>query len=218
MAAKPDSFMATIDPAVTRLAVALLAIGLLGAAGYRAARRASASRGDLRTAEATLASFADLRKRYSPAVAAESIAWRRTLMELQDLGIVGDERLATAQFLARAAESAGLQDVKVRVTDGDTTSLEERLSRGEVGRKPAVFGLSLEGRGGMASVVALLGRLPQSGTATSLSMTRQGGTARHRLSFAVYELTFANGPPTSGLWSPSERGGVGARGDRRPGG
>jgi hypothetical protein len=218
MAGKPGaSILSKVDPAVTRFAVGLIAIGLLGWAGLRAGRRAAASRDALRGVEASLASFADLRRRYSPAVAAESIAWRRTLMELQDLGVVGDERLATAQFLARAAESAGLREVKVHIAPPDTSSLEERLSRGGIGRKPASFSLSLEGRGGMASVIALLGRLPHSVTATTLSMTREGGSARHRLSFAVYELTFENGPP-SGLWSPVERGGAGAGGVRRPGG
>lgn len=221
--AKPGSggsqgnVMTKIDPALTRFVVGLLAIGLLGWAGLRAARRASATRAELRAASAALASFADLRQRYSPAVAAESIAWRRTWMELQDLGVVGDERLATAQFLARAAESAGMRDVKVHIAPPDTSSLAERLSRGGVGRKPASFSLSLEGRGGMTSVIALLGRLPHSVTATRLSMTRDGSSARHRLSFAVYELTFENGPP-SGLWSPAERVGAGVGGSRRPGG
>jgi hypothetical protein len=217
MARPGGSAMARLDPAITRLAVGLVAIGLLGWAGLRAARRGAAVRTELRTADMTLASFADLRRRYSPAVAAESIAWRRTWMELQDLGIVGDERLATAQFLARAAESAGLRDVKVHIAPPDTSSLAERLSRGGIGRKPASFGLSLEGRGGMSSVIALLGRLPHSVTATRLGMTRQGSSARHQLSFAVYELTFENGPP-SGLWSPAERDGAGAGGGRRPGG
>jgi hypothetical protein len=218
MAAKPgSSLVAKLDPAITRLVVGILAIGLLGWAGFRSAKRAAATRTQLRTAEAALASFADLRQRYSPAVAAESIAWRRTWMELQDLGVVGDERLAAAQFLARAAESAGMRDVKVHIGAPDTSSLAERLARGGIGRKPASFSLSLEGRGGMASVIALLGRLPHSLTATRLDMTRQGRSARHQLSFAVYELTFENGPPT-GIWSPAERVGAGAGGGRRPGG
>ena len=217
MATPGGSVMGKIDPAITRVAVGLIAIGVLGWAGLRAARRAAATRNELRAAETALASFAELRQRYSPAVAAESIAWRRTWMELQDLGVVGDERLATAQFLARAAESAGMRDVKVHIAPPDTSSLAERLSRGGIGRKPASFSLSLEGRGGMASVIALLGRLPHSVTATRLHMARQGSSARHQLSFAVYELTFENGPP-SGLWSPAERDDAGAGGGRRPGG
>ena len=206
-----------IDPAITRLAAGILAIGVLGWSGLRAARRAEAARTELRTIEAALADFADLRKRYAPAVAAESIAWRRTWMELQDLGIVGDERLAVTQSVALAAESAGLRNVKVLISGADTTGQSERLSGRGVGRKPASFGLTVEARGGMAALLTFLGRLPHSVDATQLSMVRHpSGGASHTVSLVVHELTFDNDQPPP--WAPAQRNGARDRGASRPGG
>lgn len=205
-----------VDPAYTRLLAGLVAIGILGWAGLRASRRGADARAKLRVAEATLASFGDLRRRYTPAVAAESIAWRRTWMELQALGVVGDERLAMTQDVASAAEAAGLNDVRVLIDSPDTTGSEARLSSGGVGRKPASFGLTVEGRGGLASVIGFLGRLPPSVSATRLSVVRHDGGVRHRISLAVYELTIENGPPA--FWSSDQRVGAGAGDGRRPGG
>lgn len=216
--AKAASLLAKLDPAITRLAAGLVAIGLLGWSGLRAARRTALADKEARTLNSTLSAFADFRKRYSPAAAAESIAWRRTWMELQDLGTSGDERLAMTQSVALAAESAGLRDVKVLIAGSDTTRVDKRHSKGGVGRRSASFSLNVECRGSMASILTFLGRLPPSVTATQLAMTRlvEGG-ARHRISLAVYEITFDNGPPT-GLWAPAERRGDRARGDSRPGG
>ena len=208
--------MGKMDPAYTRLVAGLAAIVVLGWAGLRASQRGADARAKLRAAEATLASFVDLRRRYTPAVAAESIAWRRTWMELQALGVVGDERLAMTQDVANAAEAAGLNDVRVLIDSPDTTGSQARLSTGGVGRKPASFGLTVEGRGGLASVIGFLGRLPPSVSATQLSVARYGSGARHRISLAVYELTFENGPPA--FWSSDQRVGAGAGGARRPGG
>lgn len=212
------SLIAKVDPSITRLVFAIVAVGLLGWSGIKASRRGSAARDELKRAEATLASFASLRQRYEPAVAAESIAWRRTLMELQDLGVVGDERLAVTQRVARAAEFAGLRDVKVLIGPPDTTGSEERLSTEGVRRQPASFGLTVESRGGLRSVIAFLGQLPPSVAATQLSLIRRDGAGRHRISLAVYELTFTNGPPPSNLWSSAERVSPRDGGSPRPGG
>ena len=194
----------TISPAVTRLVAALVGAFLLTWAGLRVTRTGAARRSDLRRAEATLATFADWRRRYEPAVAAESIAWRRTLMELQALGVIGDERLALTQMVSRAAEVAGLRDVRVSIDAPDTTGSDARLSIEGVRRQSAPFGLVVECRGNLQSIVAFLGELPLSVAPTNLSLVRQDGRARHRLSLAVYELQFSNGPPP--LWSPLERG------------
>jgi hypothetical protein len=194
---------AAINPAVTRLIAAVLGAGLLVWGGLNATRAGKANRADLRRAKTTLATFADWRKRYMPAVAAESIAWRRTLMELHALGVIGDERLTLTQAIARAAEGAGLRDVRVLIVTADTTGSDARLSTEGVRRQSAPFGLVVECRGNLQAVVTFLGELPSSVAPTTLSLVRQDGRARHRLSLAVYELQFSNGPPT--LWSPLER-------------
>lgn len=205
-----------IGPAVTRLVAAVLGAGLLGWAGFRATQAGTAHRVDLRRAEATLATFAEWQRRYEPAVAAESIAWRRTLMELQALGVIGDERLALTQAVGRAAESAGLRDVRVLIDAPDTTGSDERLSTEGVRRQSAPFGLVVECRGNLRAVVTFLGELPPSVAPTNLSLVRQDGRARHRLSLAVYELELSNGAST--LWSPLERGNPRGLGVGRTGG
>ena len=194
---------AALNPAVTRLIAAVLGAGLLVWGGIHAARAGTANRAELRRAEATVATFADWRRRYRPAVAAESIAWRRTLMELQALGVIGDERLALTQAIARAAEIAGLRDVRVHIGAADTTGSDARLSTEGVRRQSAPFGLVVECRGNLQAVVSFLGELPASVAPTTLSLVRQDGRGRHRLSLAVYELQFSNAPPT--LSSPLER-------------
>lgn len=206
MALSADSVRAraaAIDPAVTRLFAALAGGALLLWGGLHASRAGTANRADLRRAEATLATFAEWRRRYEPAVAAESIAWRRTLMELHSLGVLGDERLAVTQSVSRAAEAAGLRDVRVVIGAADTTGSDARLSTEGVRRQSAPFGLVVECRGNFQAVVAFLGELPPSVAPIALSLVRQDGTARHRVVLAVYELQFTNGPPT--LWSPLER-------------
>lgn len=207
-----------VPPSLTALVAALLSIAVLSWAGKGAAAAAAARRADVRRAEAALGDFADLRRRYEPAVAAESIAWRRTLMELQDLGVLGDERLAVTQAVSRAAEVAGLRDVQVLIGPPDTTGSETRLPTEGIGRKPASFSLLVECRGGLRSVIAFLGQLPPPVAATQLSLVRQSGDQRHRISLAVYELTFTNGPPPTSVWSPPERSAPGGRGRDRPGG
>jgi hypothetical protein len=205
----------SIDPALTRLAAAVVGIVVLTWVGIRIARVGDQRRGELRRAEATLATFADLRRKYEPAVAAESIMWRRTWMELQDLGVVGDERLRLAQTVLRSAEAAGLADVRVNIGPADTTGSEKRLSTEGVQRKAASFGLSVEARGGLRSVIAFLGQLPPSVSPTRLNLVRQDARGRHHISLAVYELTFSNGPPQ--LWSSLERPDSGGGGNARPG-
>lgn len=193
----------SLDPAVTRLAAGVLAAGLMGWAGVRASRANSRRAAELRVLSATLSTFADWKARYQPAVAAESIAWRRTWMELQSLGVVGDERLALTRTIARGAEEAGLQDVQVLIGSSDTTGAEARLSTEGVRRKPATFGLQVVCRGGLREIVAFLGQLPPSVAPTQVSLVRQDGRAKHRITLGVYELIFSNGPPS--FWSSTER-------------
>lgn len=197
------SVLAKVDPAVTRLVASLLAIVALGWAGVRATRVEQQRRGELRVATTTLSNYAQWRARYRPAVAAESIAWHRTWMELQDLGVVGDERLALTRQIARGAEEAGLRDVQVLIGPSDTTGVPARLSTEGVRRKPATFSLQVQCRGGLRDVVAFLGQLPPSVAATQVSLVRQDGRSKHRISLGVYELIFSNGPPP--LWSSLER-------------
>jgi hypothetical protein len=211
-----------LTPAATRIAAAVLGMVILGWAGSRASRAGFERRTALQEARATLAMFADWRSRYRPAVAAESIAWRRAWMEVRDLGILGDERLAITQHVARAAEFAGLQSVRVLIGEPDTTGSDARLSTRQVRRRPAPFSLVVECRGNLQSVLAFLGALPPSVAATSMSLVRQEGSARHRLTLAVYELDFENAPaaPTVAPVSiaPVERGAAPrGRGDRAGG-
>jgi hypothetical protein len=207
----------SLDPMLTRMVAALLGAALLGWAGVRVMRVGDAKRAELRRAEAALASFEELRRKYTPAVAAESISWRRTLMELQDLGIIGDERLRMTQSVARAAETAGLEDVRVVIGGSDTTGSDKRLSTEGIQRKAASFGLTVECRGGLRSVIAFLGQLPPSVSPTQLNLVRQDGRRRHHISLAVYELTFSNGSPPF-VWSSLERDDPGRGGNARPGG
>jgi hypothetical protein len=195
------------DPAITLVVAALVSIGVLTWSGLRSGRAASARKAELTRVRGDLAGFEDLRRRYAPAVAAESIAWRRTWLELRDLGVLGDERLALTGVVSRAGEGAGLRDVRVLIGPPDTTGAETRLSTEGIRRKPASFGLVVEGRGGLQSVIAFIGQLPPSVAATSLSLVRQEGRQRHRISLAVYELEFTNGtPPSADFGSSLERG------------
>ena len=198
------SRVVAMSPVVTRLIAAALSVALLAWAGTRVSRAGAVRRGQLKRAEATLATFADWRRRFQPAVAAESISWRRTLMELQALGVIGDERLTLTQAVGRAAEESGLRDVKVIIDLPDTTGSDARLSTEGVRRQSAPFGLMVECRGNMQAIVTFLGALPPSVAPVNLNLVRQEGRARHRLLLAVYELQFSNGPVS--LSSPLERG------------
>lgn len=205
-----------LTPTVTRLAAAILGIVILAWAGSRASQAGFERRAALRQARTTLATFDDWRSRYRPAIAAESIAWRRAWMEVRDLGVLGDERLAVTQHVARAAEYAGLQSVRVLIEEPDTTGSDARLSTREVRRRAAPFSLVVECRGNLQSVLAFLGALPPSVAATNMHLVRQEGNARHRLTLAVYELDFENVPSLS--LTPVERGAAaGGRGDRAGG-
>ncbi len=208
--------MPVIRPQLSLMVAGALSIAILGWSGVRATRLDTARRAELRRAQATLETFAGLRSRYEPAVAAESIAWRRIWMEMQELGVIGDERLALTQRVARAAEVAGLREVKVLIGEPDTTGQPARLSTEGVQSKSAPFSLLVEGRGGLQSVIGFLGQLPPSVAPTRLSLVRQDGRGPHRISLAVYELTFTNGAPPG--WTSLERDDAGARGVGRSGG
>jgi hypothetical protein len=209
-------------PAVTRLVAAVLGMIVLALAGARVSRAGFERRAALREARATLATFADWRSRYRPAIAAESIAWRRAWMEVRDLGVLGDERLAITQHVARSAEFAGLRNVRVLIEAPDSTGSDARLSTPEVRRRTASFGLAVECRGSLQSVLAFLGALPPSVAATSMNLVRQEGNARHRLTLAVYELDIQNASSPAPVASldpvsraPVERGDTRSRrGDR----
>ena len=212
-----------LDPAITLIAAAAVAIGLLTFSGLRSGRAAAARRAELGRLRPELAGFEDLNRRYAPAVAAESLSWRQTWIQLRDIGVFGDDRVGMTGAVSRVAEAAGLRDVRVFIGPPDTTGVEARLSTEGIRRKPASFALVLEARGGMRSVISFIGQLPPSVAATRLSLVRQDSRRRHRISLAVYELEFANGsqpPPlsTSDGGPPLERGPApGGDGDR-PGG
>ena len=214
MPATPKSGVSA-PPPVVLLAVAVFALVLLAGVGIRAWKLDSARQVDLRRAESVLSSFADLKRRYVPAVAAESIAWRRTWLDLQELGVGSSEQpLVLTQRVARSAEDAGLTAVKVHIEAPDT--LGKPFTAEGVQSKPASYSLRVECRGGLASVLAFLDQLPPSVSPTQFSLMRQDGRGPHRISLAVYELTLTDGAAAD--WSSSERGGAGVgRGDR-PGG
>lgn len=207
---------ASLPPHLVLLLAGVLATALLAWSGTRSAKLSAARARDLTRAQSTLASFADLRRRYEPAVAAESIAWRRAWLQLQELGVASGERLNLTTQVTRAAEDAGLRDVRVLIAAPDTTGQQPRLSTEEAQSTPAPYSLRVECRGGLESVLAFLDHLPPSVAATRLSLVRQDGQAAHRISLAVYEFTFTNGVPSG--WSSIERGSVGSGGSRRPGG
>jgi len=203
-------------PPVVLFATAITVLVLLVFVGVRARRLDATRRQELQRAESVLRSFAALRRRYEPAAAAESIAWRRAWLQLQELGVGSDQRLTLTQRVTRAAEDAGLTAVRVLIEAPDTTGQQGRLSTEGVQSKLASYSLRVECRGGLASVIAFLGQLPPSVGPTRLSLVRQDGRGPHRISLAVYELTFTNGAPSD--WSSMERDGSGAGGGVRPGG
>jgi hypothetical protein len=204
------------SPAVTRLMAAIAGTVLLAMTAARVGREGHDRRLQLRAADSTLATFDEWRRRYRPAVAAESIAWRRAWMEVRDLGIVGDERLAVTRHVARAAEFAGLSGVRVTIGEPDTTGADARLSTGGVSRQNAPFGLVVECRGNLQAIIAFLGGLPPSVAVSGMRLVRQDRPGRHRLTLAVYELDFDAVPPSAR--APVERGAAGGRGDDRAGG
>ena len=196
----------TIDPAWTLIGSALVVIGLLTWTGLRSSTAASARKAELAQVRAQLAGFEDLNRRFAPAVAAESLSWRQTWLQLRERGVFGDDQLGMTRAISGAAETAGLGDVRVLIGPPDTTGLEARLSTGGIRRKSAPFSLLVEARGSMRSVIAFVGQLPPSVAVTHLGLVRQAGNRRHRISLAVYELEFTNGSPvgTSSLRSPVE--------------
>jgi hypothetical protein len=195
-----------VTPAHSRFAFAAVSAILLAWTAARVTRTGNAHRAALRDARASIAVLDEWRRGFQPPAAAESLAWRRAAMDASELGIAGDERLELTRAVSRAAEAAGLRDVRVRVSPPDTTGSEARLSTEGIRRQPAPFGLLVECRGNLQALVNLLGQLPPSVAATSLHLVRQDdrGRARHRLVLAVYELSFSHGTPSLG--SPSERG------------
>lgn len=209
-----------LDPAVTLVAAAFVAIALLTWSGLRSGKAAAARKAELTRVRAELAGFEDLNRRYAPAVAAESLSWRQTWLELRHLGVFGDDRLGMTGTVSRAAEASGLRDVRVLIGPPDTTGAETRLSTEGIRRKPAPFSLLVEARGGMRSVIAFIGQLPPSVAVTRLELLTQDGPRRHRISLAVYELEFTNGspPPTSDLGPPLERGAAAGGSAGRSGG
>jgi hypothetical protein len=213
--------LAEITPAHSRFVFAALAVVLLAWTAARVTRAGKAHRAALRDARASLATLDSWRRGFRAPVAAESLAWRRTTMEAHELGIAGDERLALTQAISRAAEAAGLRDVRVRLAPPDTTGSEARLSTEGVRRQPASFSLLVEFRGSLQAVVNLIGQLPPSVAATSMTLVRPDagagvGRARHRLTLAVFEISVLNDTPILG--SPSERGDSPGGSDGRVGG
>ena len=187
----------------------------MGSVGYRAWKLDAARQLELRRAQSVLSSFADLRRQYVPAVAAESIAWRRAWLQLQELGVGNEPALSLTQRVTRSAEDAGLTGVRVLVEGPDTLG-QERVSTEGVQSKPASYSLRVECRGGLPAVLAFLGQLPPSVAPTRLSLVRQDGRGPHRISLAVYEITLTNGAPAD--WSSMERGSAGVGRSDRPGG
>jgi hypothetical protein len=212
--------MPRISPSITLIVAAFLTIGLLTWSGLRSGRAAAARKAELARIRGELAGFEDLNRRYAPAVAAESLSWRQTWLQLRDLGVFGDDRLGMTDAVSRVAEASGLRDVRVLLGPPDTTGVEKRLSTEGIRRKAAAFSLLVEARGGMRSVIAFIGQLPPSVAVTRLSLVKQDARQRHRISLAVYELEFSNGSPpsTSDLWPPVEPGAPAGGDGGRPGG
>lgn len=204
------------SPAVTRLVAAVVGTAILAFTAVRVGRAGHERRVQLRAADSTLATFADWRRRFQPAVAAESIAWQRAWMEVRDLGIAGDERLDVTRQVARAAEFAGLRNVRVLIGEPDTTGSDARLSTRDVRRQPAPFGLAVECRGNLQAIIAFIGGLPPSVAVSSIRLVRQDQPGSHRITLAVYELDFENVPPSAAR--PSlERGAADGGGNDRAG-
>jgi hypothetical protein len=216
MSMPPDTEGRRLKPEVGLVIAVSIALVVFALVGVRASRVAASRGQEVVRAEATLATFADLRRRYTPAVAAESIAWRRAWLQVRELGAGSSDRLSLTQRLTRSAEDAGLSGVRVLIGPPDTVGVPPRFSTEGVQSKAAEFSLRVEGSGRLESVIAFLGQLPPSVSPTRLSLVRQDGRGPHRISLAVYEITFTNGAPHG--WSSMDGGGSGSNRTGRPGG
>jgi hypothetical protein len=139
--------------------IALLILAVwIGLPAYRVKRDAAAERARVERA-ATLAT--EMRRNFVSATPEETAEWQRTRAEVADFGTPSIRRLRLAQAVARLAEDAGVERVRVQVTAPDSLSAAQprRIAGQEF---TSGYGLSLQGNGAVESAARLVEALPPS--------------------------------------------------------
>lgn len=140
----------------------------IGLPAYRVKSAAAAERARVERA-ASLAT--DMRRNFVSATAEESAEWQRTRAEVADFGTPSIRRLRLAQAVARLAEDAGIERVRVHVTPADSlTALPPRVVAGQ--QFSNSYGLSLQGNGAVESGARLIEALPPSVEVQKLELNK----------------------------------------------
>jgi hypothetical protein len=149
--------------------VALLIFAVwIGLPAYKVKRDAAAERARVEGA-ATLAT--EMRRNFASTTPEETAEWQRTRAEVADFGTPSIRRLRLAQAVARLAEDAGIERVRVHVTPPDSlSSAQPRLIAGQ--QFTSGYGLSLQGNGAVASAARLVEALPPSVEVQKLELNK----------------------------------------------
>jgi hypothetical protein len=169
------------------LALAVLG-GWVGLSAQRARARLTT---DATRLESDAARLEQWRREFRPVSATEATSWRLVDANLASLGVAPSERVTVAERVARAAEEAGMVEVRVRFTAGDSNQAVQRM--GARAPHPASYGLTLNARGSYEGLVRLIGALPTSVAVWRVTSTREGGAIAHALALAVFEAVDGNG-------------------------
>ena len=173
------------------LALAVLG-GWVGLSAQRARTRLTL---DAIRLESDAARLEQWRREFRPVSATEAMRWRLVDANLTSLGVASSERVLVAETVARAAEEAGMVDVRVRFTAGDSSqgvaAREQRMGTRTL--HPASYGLALHARGSYEGLVRLIGALPPSVAVWRVTSTREDGVIAHALALAVFEAVDGNG-------------------------
>lgn len=113
----------------------------------------------------------DMRRNFVAATPEETAEWQRTRAEVADFGTPSIRRLRLAQAVARLAEDAGVERVRVHVTPADSlTAAPPRIIAGQ--QFASSYGLSLQGNGAVASAARLVEALPPSVEVQKLELNK----------------------------------------------
>lgn len=139
-------------------AVLLILALWIGLPAYRVKRAAAAERARVERA-ASLAT--EMRRNFVSATPEETAEWQRTRAEVADFGTPSVRRLRLAQAVARLAEDAGIERVRVHVTPADSlAAASPRIVAGQ--QFSSSYGLSLQGNGPVESGARVVEALPPS--------------------------------------------------------
>ena len=113
----------------------------------------------------------EMRRNFVSATPEETAEWQRTRAEVADFGTPSVRRLRLAQAIARLAEDAGVERVRVHVTPPDSLAAAEPRSIAEQ-QFSSSYGLSLQGSGAVESAARLVEALPPSVEVQKLELNK----------------------------------------------